>query len=150
MTEERVTKHILNWLESSNWTLVCYDFPQSGTGILLHPNEAIKTEKNKGGIIPDIIAVKQHKAVFFENKNRFYKADFDKLKEIKTNDKYSEALSTLLKGHEVRAIYYGIGMPHTSKNIDKAREHLAQIDFLVVVDNEGQVAITYDNSDIFK
>ena len=38
MREERVTINILNWLESNGWKIICYDFPQSGTGVLLHPN----------------------------------------------------------------------------------------------------------------
>ncbi len=67
MREEKVTIHILNWLEANEWKIICYDFPQSGTGILIHPNiKETKTTKNKGGVIPDIIAVKMETAVFFE------------------------------------------------------------------------------------
>lgn len=32
MKEERVSINILNWLESNGWKIICYDFPQSGTG----------------------------------------------------------------------------------------------------------------------
>ena len=38
MTEESVTKSILKWLMQNNWIIVCFDFPQSGTGHFLHPN----------------------------------------------------------------------------------------------------------------
>ena len=54
MREEQVTKNILDWLEGNGWKIICYDFPQSGTGVLLHLNNSNRTEKNKGGIIPDI------------------------------------------------------------------------------------------------
>ena len=50
MREEKVTKNILDWLEENGWTIICYDFPQSGTGVLLHLNNSNRTEKNKGGI----------------------------------------------------------------------------------------------------
>ena len=85
MKEERVTINILNWLESNGWKIICYDFPQSGTGVLLHPNsDENRTTKNKGGIIPDILATRNSVALFFENKDRFVLSDFEKLKEIKS------------------------------------------------------------------
>ena len=40
MTEEMVTKSILKWLIQLHWKIVCYDFPQSGTGYFLHPNNS--------------------------------------------------------------------------------------------------------------
>jgi len=56
MKEERVTINLLNWLESNGWKIICYDFPQCGTGVLLYPNTVEnRTEKNKWGIIPDIL-----------------------------------------------------------------------------------------------
>ena len=70
MREENVTKNILQWLQINKWEIICFDFPQSGTGVLLHLNDINRTEKNKGGIIPDIIAVKNGIAVFFENKDK--------------------------------------------------------------------------------
>lgn len=39
MNEEKVTKCLLKWLIDNGWEIVCYDFPQSGTGRLLHPNK---------------------------------------------------------------------------------------------------------------
>lgn len=38
-TEEQITKAILVWLEGNGWSILCYDFPQSGTAISLHPND---------------------------------------------------------------------------------------------------------------
>ena len=57
MTEEQVTKALLQYLTDNGWHIVCFDFPQSGTGRVLHPNNA-DGEKNKDSIIPDIVAVK--------------------------------------------------------------------------------------------
>ena len=149
MKEEKVTKNILDWLESNGWKIICYDFPQSGTGVLLHLNNDKRTEKNKGGIIPDIIAVKNNIGIFFENKDRFYKSDFVKLNEIKTESNYSDSLHQLLNGLNVKAIYYGIGIPELEKDIEKSKLHLEKIDFLISTNTEKEVIIHYDSDGIF-
>ena len=69
MTEENVTKKLLGWLQDNGWDIVCYDFPQSGTGIFLHPNDTL--EKNKDSINPDIVAVKE-KNVYFLKINHIF------------------------------------------------------------------------------
>lgn len=149
MKEEKVTKNILNWLEDNGWKIICYDFPQSGTGILLHPNKDKRIEKNKGGIIPDIIAVKKDKAIFFENKDRFYLPDFTKLSTIRTELNYSVSLEQLLIGHNCKDIYYGIGIPDIEKEIEKSKFHLEKIDFLISTKKEGGIFIHYDINGIF-
>lgn len=149
MREERVTINILNWLEENSWQIVCYDFPQSGTGILLHPNGANRTEKNKGGIIPDIIAVKENIALFFENKDRFYQPDFDKLLEIKTKNNFSDSLNQLLSGFSISKIVYGIGIPEEKKHLEKSKTQLDKIDFLITTDDDKNIKIHYDNENLF-
>lgn len=79
LTEEQITKAIIDWLEGQEWQIICYDFPQSGTGISLHPNEELRITKNKGAIIPDIVAIKGTIVLFFENKDRFVLSDFVKV-----------------------------------------------------------------------
>ena len=112
MREERVTINILTWLEENDWQIICYDFPQSGTGVLLHPNsDENRTTKNKGGIIPDILATRNSVALFFENKDRFVLSDFEKLKEIKTIGNFSKSLNTILSDFNVTSIYFGVGIP---------------------------------------
>ena len=46
MREEHVTKATLKWLLANGWEIVCFDFPQSGTGRFLHPNNA-ESEKTR-------------------------------------------------------------------------------------------------------
>lgn len=149
MREERVTINILNWLEENGWQIVCYDFPQSGTGILLHPNGDDRTEKNKGGIIPDIIAVKEDIAVFFENKDRFYQPDFDKLFEIKTENNFSDSLSQLLSGFGISKMVYGIGIPEEKKHLEKSKTQLDKIDFLITTDDNKIVKVHFDIEKVF-
>ena len=149
MREEKVTKIILDWLEDNAWKIICYDFPQSGTGVLLHPNGSNRKEKNKGGIIPDIIAVKDNISVFFENKDRFYEPDFDKLQEIKKEANYSDALDKLLTGFNIEAIYYGIAIPELKNAIEKSKLHLEKIDFLISTNDKEEILIHYDKNRIF-
>jgi len=147
--EEKVTKDILNWLEKNGWKIICYDFPQSGTGVLLHLNSDKRTEKNKGGIIPDIVAVKNNTGILFENKDRFYAPDFDKLHEIKTQSNYSNSLEQLLAGMNVKMIYYGVGVPELKINIEKFKPHLEKIDFLISTNKEGELKVHFDSKKVF-
>ncbi len=48
MTEEQVTKAILNHLVKNCWKIICFDFPQSGTGKYIHPN--VSCSKNLDAI----------------------------------------------------------------------------------------------------
>ncbi|MEQ8325359.1 MAG: hypothetical protein RID18_01475 [Cytophagales bacterium] len=145
MREERVTINLLNWLEENGWKIICYDFPQSGTGVLLHPNTDVnRTTKNKGGIIPDILAARNSIAVFFENKDRFVLSDFEKLKEIKTLGNYSKSINTILADFKVSKIFYGIGIPANEKDIQKSLENINEIDFLVSTSDDKAVYINYD------
>lgn len=150
ITEEQTTIAIIDWLVANDWKIICFDFPQSGTGLMIHPNSNVnKDEKNKGGIIPDIIAVRDYKAVYFENKDRFVKSDFNKLKEIKLLGNYSDGLNDLLKKYGITKIYYGVGIPSLSKEINKSKKHLEDIDFLVSIDSVGKVIIHHDINEIF-
>ena len=149
MREEKVTINILNWLEANDWEIVCFDFPQSGTGILLHLNDDKRSEKNKGGIIPDIIAVKNKTALFFENKDRFYEPDFEKLLQIKSENNYSDSLDKLLIEYKVKDIVYGIGIPTIKKHISKSLNQIDKIDFLISTNAEKEVEVHYDVKNVF-
>lgn len=149
MREENVTKNILQWLQINNWKIICFDFPQSGTGVLLHLNNSNRIEKNKGGIIPDIIAVKNDIAVFFENKDRFYQPDFDKLFEIKTELNYSDSLDLLLSDYKISSILYGVGISDIKKEIEKCKLNIDKVDFLISTNKKKEVTIHYDVSGIF-
>lgn len=140
MTEENVTKKILAWLTANRWAIVCYDFPQSGTGVFLHPNDS--TEKNKDTVNPDIVAVRGNTAVFFENKSYFYYQDYKKVEELRTSDRYSNAIDSLLKNYSVNTIYYGIGYPKEVHK-KKAQNSVGMVDFVIGVEESGTIEILY-------
>lgn len=146
MKEEQVTKAILKWLIANDWKIVCFDFPQSGTGRILHPNGG-NGGKNKDAIIPDIVAAKNGVCIFAENKDRFYYPDYEKQHLLKTRNDYSDAILTLLKDYIVNSIFYGIGLPttkHKQGSVDAA--HL--VDFIFCVDDDKGVRIVFNPADI--
>lgn len=147
MTEEQVTKAILRGLMQEGWEIVCYDFPQSGTGVFLHPNDS--NEKNKDTINPDIVAVKNNKCVFFENKSYFYYPDFEKINTLRNTNDYSEAIDDLLERYNIELIYYGIGYPSFAHK-KKAQESVTMTDFIVGVTDNRKIELLYlSDMDIF-
>lgn len=140
MKEEFVTKRILKWLIDEGWGVICFDFPQSGTGRFLHPNGSIS--KNQDSINPDIVAVKNGICVFFENKDRFYPPDYYKVNSLITENNYTEAISTLLKGFSVNRILYGIGIP-VNVYSDKAKTLNSLVDFVIGVEEDGSIKKLY-------
>lgn len=148
--EENVTKSLISWLEENGWQIIAYDFPQSGTGIILHPNSDAKVSKTKDSFIPDIIAYKHDTAVFFENKNRFVAKDFDKVNRLRHTTTYSNAIKNLF-GPPPQHIGYGIGIPYTAKNLLKALAQQDKVDFIILVnDTYGKADIVYDRLGLFK
>lgn len=146
MTEEQVTKALLQYLTDNGWDIVCFDFPQSGTGRVLHSNYA-QGEKNKDSIIPDIVAVKNNLALFFENKDRFYLPDYIKVNNLIVNNQYTKAISDLLSRHIITNIYYGIGLP-TEKHKDKSQNAAHMVDFILGVNENKAIVVLHNPNEI--
>lgn len=137
MKEEDVTKSIIKFLIDNGWKIICYDFPQSGTGRVLHPNN--QSNKTLGAIIPDIVAIKNGIVLDFENKDRFVLSDFEKINTLRLSSNYSESWNQLLSGFEYSKIYYGIGMPMNEANYSKAEANIVKVDFIVYLNEDGSV-----------
>lgn len=142
MTEEQVTKALLQYLTDNGWHIVCFDFPQSGTGKVLHPNNAAG-EKNKDSIIPDIVAVKNNISLFFENKDRFYLPDYKKINELIVDNQYTNAIDNLLSDYRIEKIFYGIGLP-TEKHKEKSKESAHLVKFILGVNTDRSIDILYN------
>lgn len=135
MREEEVTKSIMNWLVAHGWEIICFDFPQSGTGRQLHPRDV--SSKTYGIIIPDIVAIKDGKVLVFENKDRFVYSDFEKVYRLKNTDAYDDAWRNLLRGTNYSNIYFGIGIPNTMTNRKRALKCSDMVDFIGLIDEGG-------------
>lgn len=145
MTEEFVTTSILAWLGSEGWRIVCFDFPQSGTGKMLHPDG--ESGKNAASIIPDIVAVKEGVCLFFENKNRFYKKDYEKCRQLIHANRYTEAIADLLAEDNVSEIYYGIGLP-TLKHSVAAQRASEMVHFVIGVNADGSCRLLVNHTSL--
>jgi hypothetical protein len=150
ITEEQATKAILDWLENNNWEIICFDFPQSGTGISLHPNNELRTTKNKGAFIPDIVAIKNGIVVFFENKDRFVLDDFVKVQDLRQNNDYSNSIEKLLANFKYTKIFYGVGLVNSVNAEQKTNENLDKIDFAILYHEYKTIKIQFDPNRIFK
>lgn len=139
MREEFVTKSILSWLEDSGWTIISFDFPQSGTGRRLVPDSAASSNKNLGVIIPDVIASKGDCYLFLENKDHYSLADINKLEAIKFGRAYSISLKEIvpLNGQ----ILIGVGFPNIPSIISQALIHEDLLDYVLGVDESGSVHV---------
>ena len=102
-------------------------------------------------INPDIVAVKNNTCVFFEDKDRFYYPDYQKVNLLITENNYTDAISELLKGYDTKRIVYGIGFPTTVYS-DKAKEANVLVDFVIGVDEDGTINKLYlkNEEDFFK
>ena len=133
MNEESVTKSIIKYLKQNGWNIFSFDYPQSGTGFLIHPNDRL--DKNKKAIIPDIIANKESICIIMENKSRYYEKDFIKLDNLKNDVNYSNDLNSILKRLNCDNIKYGIGLPLKDFLQNKSDEHIKLVDFIITVDD---------------
>ena len=134
MNEEFVTKSIIYYLKENNWNIFAFDYPQSGTGFLIHPNDRL--EKNKESIIPDIIANKKSMSIIMENKSYYYKEDFIKLDNLKNDSNYENDLNSILKRLNCKSIKYGIGLPE--KDFIQIKEDDTKlVDFIITVDDSS-------------
>ena len=142
ITEEFITKNILRNLIESGWNVVCFDFPQSGTGICLHPNDSI--DKTIGIWIPDVVAVRDGVCKIYENKSYLSASDINKIKKIKNSNNYSLALEKILLNHKVKVVKYGIGLPMKFENSILAE--IDYLDFVCFVDDGGEIKEIQSNS----
>lgn len=132
MNEEFVTKSIIYYLKRNGWNIFSFDYPQSGTGFLIHPND--RFHKNKESIIPDIIANKDSICIIMENKSFFYKDDFIKLDELSNSEIYTNDLEKLTARLGCEKILYGIGLPNTVEIANKNQYIINLVDFIITVD----------------
>ena len=142
MTEEQVTRAIISELAKHGWAIISYDFPQSGSGKMLHPDWGT-SEKNKGGIIPDIITIKGTICLFFENKDRVVIEDFQKVSSLIKDNRYTSAIADILDGKNVQQIYYGVGFPSAKWN-NQAVSYSWLVNFIVGVTEDYAVEFLHN------
>ena len=132
-SEELVTIRIIEILKNMGWNIISYDFPQSGTGLVIHPNniEDVVKKGNDGTWIPDIIATKGKELIFLENKVNFSDSDSLKISKIKKTGIYEDGINKLSSPD--KSVHFGMGFVHTDKNYKKCMEDSNDIDFYLLI-----------------
>lgn len=146
ITEEDVTKYTLDWLSDRGWSIISFDFPQSGTGIVIHPNNRVS--KSKGSFIPDIVCYKDGVVLFFENKDRFLLSDFDKVNNIRSTTEYSESIGSLLSVVEYNDLRYGVCIAYSEKALRRSLSYSDNVDFILFL-RDDNIEIAFDPYDVF-
>ena len=139
MNEEFVTKAILKALVDAGWEIVCFDFPQSGTGRTLHPDDIIA--KNEGAIVPDVVAVKGGTCLYLEDRDHYSYSDFVKVHDVIHGKRYEQAFRRLTDGFDVKRMVGGIGMP-ASSFVGDAVAKRSMVDVVLCVSDRGEISAT--------
>ncbi len=137
-----MTLSIMDHLKKRGWTVVSFDFPQSGTGRMIHPEGK---SKNKGGVIPDIIAKRESMCILMENKPIYTKSDFLKIGSILKDVSFNRALDDLKDELGVCRICGGIGLPlQETEKIKPDTKEL--VDFVIGVALDSSCKTVYRKS----
>lgn len=116
ISEERVTKSVILFLISKEWDILDFDFPGSGTGRKFYTN-ITKNSKNKGIVIPDIIAYnkKTNNILIFESKAKDSLSDYKKILILTKDTIFLDHVKSTYNTYKINNIYFGIccgGTPH--------------------------------------
>lgn len=137
MTEEQVTRKIMNWLVISGWEILDYDFPGGGTGRRFNIVTDMEFERNKGYIIPDIVVYRNGDMVFFENKWRDTSSDYSKLNRMSKIRGHLLGLVRLAYPEkEIKRILFGLGFCGNFRNHNLVKE--SGVDVVVSIDAESE------------
>lgn len=139
MKEEQVTEAIENHLKKAGWTMFAVDYPTSGSGLRLHPNDREAGTKHGGSIVPDVVAYRKSTVLVVESKPYFDTKDAAKLLRI-SDGRYSESLHRRVYATEIKTIQTALAFPKTDADSIK-QNILGGVDKLLLVDEELNVTV---------
>ena len=130
MTEEQVKKAILKWLTDNAWEILDYDFPGGGSGRKFHV-ESGESDKTKGIVIPDIVAIKGGVVLICENKSVDTLSDYTKIKHLVHSNDFRAQLSLAYPDVVIEKVVWGIGYGGLPKHLAKASS--SRVDVIISV-----------------
>ena len=119
MTEEQVTKSILKWLVDSGWEILDYDFPGGGTGRKFHIGNG-RSDKTKGIVIPDVIALRNDVILILENKSVDTLSDYEKIKQLAESSDFRVQLEAAYPDISIVKVLWGVGYSGRQKYTSQA------------------------------
>lgn len=147
MKEEKVTLAIIEFLKAADWEILSFDYPQSGTGVTIHPANRQMGAKRENTITPDIIALKIDNLIVMENKVYFSAEDVKKLRKVKKGV-FTRSLRYNFPDINWQKIWVGLGISDKDKELRKALANQPVFDFLLSVTSEGVVSAEYLRKEI--
>lgn len=138
LKEEKITLSVRAWLINNGWEIKAFDFPQSGTGKVIHPDK-----NHVPVIIPDIIATKNSNILIIESKDRYLKSDIEKLITGKKFHSYDKSIKSFVQNDRA-TIYWGAAGPNTEIYKKCLESHKYEIDFSILV-NLQEISVFYSN-----
>lgn len=94
MKQEAITTQVASWLKQRGWNIVSRDCPQSGGGLRLRPSGT--RHKNRGTIIPDILACRGSDVLVVEVNTRCTRKDVRSLEKVRA-ESYLQSLQSATK-----------------------------------------------------
>lgn len=137
MDEEQVTEAVEEHLTAAGWTMFAVDYPTSGSGLRLHPDDRDPGTKHAGSVVPDIVAYRDQQLIVVESKPYFDRADAKKLADIAAGA-YSESLERRVYATTVETVTTALAFPKTDRaSVDPSV--LDAVDSLFLVGADGSV-----------
>ena len=141
MNEESVTRSVMEWLDGQGWEVLDYDFPGGGTGRKFR-QESDCSAKNKGIVIPDIVAIKDDTCVLFEDKESDTADDYRKVVGLVRSTSLPEQMARAYPEHSINTVLAGIAYAGESHYLALAEKE--GVDVVVQVDPQsGKCQIVY-------
>lgn len=142
MKEEAITLAVVNFLKSKGFVIIAFDYPGSGSGLRLSPEE--RGSKNNG-MIPDIIACCGAILIIIESKPTFVLDDVNKLQPLRDGTDYFKALQRLMQLSNTHVILYGVCFEHNDRQNAKANNYKDKLDFVLTVSADMTVRTLFAN-----
>ncbi len=137
MDEEHVTEAIEAYLRSSGWSIFAVDYPTSGSGLRIHPNDRLEGTKHAGSVVPDVVAYRKNRLLIVENKPYFDTNDAEKLARISAGT-YDRSLEARVYATEFDEIVTALGFPAAYES-EIQYDSVDTLDRLYLVSSDGSV-----------
>lgn len=151
MSEEAITKATIFFLKQQGWDILDYDFPGSGTGRNFHIGSN-EDHKNRRRTLPDIIAYKDGTILWFENKEKDTRSDYEKI--FSLSQEKNNLMIQIIQAYPdktVNNLLFAISFSGKSKYLSKVLEYKVNCILQVLSPlPQPEMVVLFDPQEIFK
>lgn len=142
MTEEQVTKAVMEWLVRNGWEVLDYDFPGGGTGRRFRFADAAgRRDKNAGAFCPDVVAWRDGLFLLSEDKAVDTLSDYGKQARVKQDPTLPEQLAAAYPGKPFRGIRVAVAFSAPFHHRNAAEE--IGLDAVLTVSPDNSVSLAF-------